>query len=799
MNAALTSTRPYRRPASLENRIRQLEEARPRLLIDRALYFTESMREAGGGCLPLAWARAMVNVMEHIHIEILPGERLVGSFGSGRYGIFYPELGADCLERDDCISNAFFISENDIHTARTSILPYWQDRTLHKNFFNSLPDKLKRLLYLDGNPRHPAFIVQETATLRHALQWALDYEKVIRHGIRGVVELAREKLEQAEDETQKGFYTAVEELGLGIRRFAGRFALLAEEQAFAERQESRRHELLSIAERCRRIPWEPAESFLDALQAQWFTQLVSRIEAEHGGNISNGRMDQYLWPLYWQDMQRGTLTEQLAREYLDELWCHMAQHVRLKPSPTGEKIYEDFAHWEFTTIGGVLKDGSDAANELSHLILRSAMEFPLDYPYLGVRLHPHTSSELLKEICLATQRCGQSPALLNDETIIRRQIRNGASPEEARDYCGSGFSEVRLINKDTYLIGGAWLNLPAVLEMAMMDGYCTANPSYRTGLASGGPDQIQSFSQLLTAFELQLMYVLEQTFQMQNILEGLHPGHVAFPLVSSLHDLCMKHGVDISSGSVPEGRSIGSFLGVVGFATVIDSLAAINTLVFREKKLSLKHLLEILSVNFEDEEYVRQLCLACPKYGERIDWVDELGKWLDRILLTRVHSEVNRFGGRAELFYVPVKAYIAMGRVTGATADGRFSGCHFSFGSTPSPCMGHLGPTVALTSEAATQNSEFHSLGARVMRANLLPHHLSGRQSVDTLMSIMQTWSRQEHWFLQFHVLTPSELAMLKNSPSEYNNLSGNISGLNSQGYAFPSAAFSHRYQDENI
>ena len=787
------NTASYRRPSHLRRRISRISSFRPRLLMDRALYFTESMQSTEGQPLPLRWARALTHVLEHVPVDLSSDELLAGSFGPGRYGIFYPELDNAFVEGKNFAPEDFFLSEGDMDLVRDKVMPYWHGRTYQEHFYAELPEELRNLLYVDDDPAHPAFIVQETATVRHSLQWALDYGKVIRRGFRGIAEDAERLRAQCASDSQRDFYTAVMEICRGIRLFAERFAVLAEEQALAANTEDQQKNRLELAERCRRVPWEPAETFIDALQSQWFTQMVSRMEAEFGGNVSNGRMDQYLWPLYRQDVGSGMLTEQKAREYLDDLWCHIAQFVRLKPSPTGAKLYEDLAHWELTTLGGQLAGGGDATNELSFLILRSASEFPLDYPYLGVRIHKNTPPDFIREVCRATQKKGSSPVLFNDETIIARQQANGATAEEARDYCGSGYSEARLINRDTYFVGAAWLNLPAVLEMALNDGFCSPSPNRRTGLATGSAADIRSFDELMKRFRAQLLHILDLAFQQQAILERLRPLHMASPLLSSLHDLCMKHGVDMSVGVVPEGRSIGGFLGVIGFATVVDSLAALRTLVFEKRLFSLPRMLEMLAANFEGYEDVRQLCLNCPKYGNGIDWVDEIGRKIDRFLLVRARSEVNSYGGRGEIFYVPVKAHIAMGRVSGATADGRFAGTNFSFGVTPSHIVSNMGPTVALSSEVAAQNPDIPSLGARVMFATLLPGQVCGSTGLDTLASVIQTWCRQSHWFLRFQVLSPAELTLLRNSPYEYNSLFLNIPSFNAQGYSFPSAAFTYK------
>lgn len=765
------------------------------LSIDRSLHFTESMQRTEGQPLALRWAKAVANVLEHCPITILEEDIIVGKFSSGRYSFFYPELDAYSFSGDMDDLGKSFSSPETFEAIRLKILPYWQGKTFQEQVFSLLPEIMKRSFFIEANPHRPAFLVQESATVRHSLQWVPDYRKIIKGGFREIANTAQAHLANARDGEQKAFYEAVIILCQGVRLFAKRFAVLAEHLCHETQDSHRRDELLDIAERCHRIPWEPAKTFLDALQAQWFTQLVCRVEGEcGGGNVSQGRMDQYLYEFYERDLADNRLSRQKAREYLDLLWCNIAQHVRLKLSPAGARLYEDFAHWEFITIGGKNPDGSDACNELSSLILHSALEFPLDYPYMGIRLHRNVSPEFLREICALVQKHEKCPVFLNDETIIPRQMENDAPASEAYDYCGSGFSEVRLPNRDTYLVGATWLNLPAILEMSLRDGYCSTNPGVRVGLATGDAKKIHSFSQLMSIFNVQLQHILGLAFQQQHILERLRSRHIASPFLSSLHDLCMKAGRDMSAGAIPGGRSIGGYIGVTGFATAVDSLAAINHLVFKQQRFSLPRLLEILADNFEGHEDVRQLCLNSPKYGNRVPWVDDIGRQIDGALLARAHSEMNEYGGRGEIFYVSIKAYIAMGMVTGATADGRYAGEKFSFGVTPSHAFTRMGPTVALMSELDTQNPEFCSLGARVMQPTLLPRHICAENGIETLLSILQTWISQEHWFLQFQIVPSEELTMLQDSSmGRHCNFSFNQPGFNTQNYNFPIATLFHK------
>ena len=759
----------------------------PRLSIERARYFTDSLRGTEGLPLVLRWARALVHVMANIGVHILPEESIVGRIGGeGRYGIFYPELEGTYFSRGESISieSMAYIAPEDLPAIRDEIVPYWTGRTYREGLAAELSPELKKLLYTDDDIFASSFIIVESATIRHSLQWALDYNKIMTRGFRGIEQDAAQRLarlpavEEPERSDRHAFYLAVIELCQGIRHFAERYAHHAELLAAMENDFRRKNELLEIAARCRRVPYSPPRDFAEAVQAQWFTQLVSRFEQSHGGNIANGRIDQYLYPLYRQGLDEGTLTPARAREYLDALWCCMAQFLRLQITPSGAKIYQDHAHWEFTTIGGRKPDGSDAANELSSLILASASDFPLDYPYLGVRIHKNTPSPFLREISQTIRKGKGIPVLLNDEEIIPLLAARGASESEALDYCGSGVSEVRLINRNTYMTGSTWLNLVAVLEMALSDGRCSTSPTRRVGVSTGDANTFRTFEDLWEAFERQLAHVQSSIFEQQRIADRIRTRHVAAPLLSSLHDLCMEHGIDVNHGKLPGAIASGGFTGVVGFATVVDSLAAIRSIVFEERAMTMDHLLEIIAANFEEHEIVRQRCLRCPKFGNMDGAADEIGKRIDRLLVSMCRNERNHYGGMPEIFYVPVTAHIAMGRVSGATPNGRRAGEMLSYGISPSQGCDMLGPTALLTSLAATKNPDLQPMGARVVRLVLSPQNVAGETGLEALTALIRSWCAERHWFLQVYLYSQADLAVLRNNPEKFRNVLLRAPGL---------------------
>ena len=132
------------------------------------------------------------------------------------------------------------------------------------------------------------------------------------------------------------------------------------------------------------------------MQSQWFVQMFSRIEQKTGTIISNGRMDQYLYPYFKKDMEEGRITDEHVMELMECMWVAMAQFIDLYISPAGGAINEGYAHWEAVTIGSQRRNGYDATNELSYLFLQSKREFPTHYPDLAARVHTRSPERYLR-------------------------------------------------------------------------------------------------------------------------------------------------------------------------------------------------------------------------------------------------------------------------------------------------------------------------------------------------------------------------------------------------------------------
>ncbi|MDL2271841.1 glycyl radical protein [Desulfovibrio sp. OttesenSCG-928-I05] len=755
-------------------------DSQPLLSVERARLFTASFKTTEHLPLVLRWAMAVAHVMRHIDVRIFPDELIVGRGGpEGRYGILYPELegayfslSGTLLEKQEGMPHQF--TSDDLAVIRDELLPFWAGRTFRESLAYSLPDDLRRLVYKDGDIYTPSMVIYESATVRHSLQWVLDYKKVIERGFEGLHAEASELLRTLDINNPRHnwdkapFYRAVIVICEAMRDFALRHAECARTMAASCDDPHRRQELETIADICSHVPWKPARTFHEALQAQWFTQLAARFEQMHGGIVGNGRVDQYLYPLYQKDREAGRLNEAKTMELLDCLWLNMAQFLRLQPTIAGLQIYEGNAHWEHTTLGGVLADGKDAVNELSLLVLRSRREMPLPYPDVCVRMHPDLPQDFLEEVVQTIKSGCGAPKFLNDAEIIPVLRAKGIEEAEARDYCGSGCSEVRLINRDTYLTGTTWVNLAAVLEMALYNGHCSMSTDKPLGLTTGDPRKFTSYEAFEEAFLTQLRYILRQTLKQLYITDTLRPSQMAAPLISALHDLCMAQGRDISEGNLENSLRSGCQVGITGFATVVDSLAAIRYLIYEQGLMDMDRLLQVLSRNFEGFEVERHHCRNAPKYGNCIAAVDAIGRKLEQFMVEECQLHVGYYGGQPQIIYVPVTSHIAMGRVTGALPNGRRAGEALSAGISPSPGAARSGPTAVLHSVAETKYEAGTARAARMLDIPVPPRGVDGPEGTRNLAAFIRVWCAQKHWHLHLHMEDEALLRTASNDPEKF-------------------------------
>lgn len=550
----------------------ELLNAKPQVCVERAVITTRVYRERQDQPLALKRAIMLREVLAGMSIFIEPQTLIAGNqASSNRSAPIFPEYAMswvidelDEFERRD--GDVFYITEENKRKLR-EIAPFWEHNTVLDRGLAAFPPH-SRLYYDLGIIKSEGNITSGDA------HCAVNYSGMLRAGLGDYKRRAEEKLAALDLTDYRNihksyFYRAVVIVVDAVRAFARRYADLAFRTARQEADEARRAELLEMSRILSKVPYGPAESFREAVQALWLTHLVLQIES-NGHSLSYGRMDQYLDPYYEADLAAGRITAAQADELLCNLWLKSYTINKIRSwshtqFSAGSPLYQN------VTIAGQTPDGRDATNPMSRLILRSVAQCHLTQPNLTVRYHRGLSDEFMRE-CVEVVRCGFGmPAFNDDEVIIPSFIAKGVKPEDAYNYSAIGCVETAVPGKWGYRCTGmSFLNFPKALLIAMNDG---VDPASGTRLCEGTGHfrDMESFDEVKACWDKVIREMCRQCTIIDATCDMVLEENTADILCSALTDDCIEHGLNMK-----EGGAVYDFISdlQVGIANLADSLAA---------------------------------------------------------------------------------------------------------------------------------------------------------------------------------------------------------------------------------
>lgn len=758
--------------------------------IQRAKYFTESFRETEGEAISLRFAKALLHIVKNIEINIEEDQLLAGQIGGPeRYGILYPELDGCFLSNlsgvlSDRKEASFILKEEDREYLIREVAPYWKGKTFYEDLANSLPEDILKLTYNPEDTTQSRFLINETATMNSATQWVHDYKAGLEKGFLSIQREAQKELDNLgeasskEERETRDFLESIVIVSEAIILFAARYRKKAAELAEQTEDVVRRSELEELAYICSRVPKYPARTFREALQSQYFMQMFSRLEQKTGGTISNGRMDQYLYPYYKKDVEAGRLTDADVKELLSCMWLGIAKFRDVYVSPAGGAFSNGYAHWEAVTIGGLTPDGYDATNELSYLFLENKRDLPLDYPDLAARIHTNTPERFLYEVAETIKQGTGHPKLLNDEEIIPIYLSKGATFAEANDYSVSGCTETRLVNRETWTSKGPAINLAALIELTLRNGRIKAYGDELLTIETGKLEEFATWEDFYEAFKKQETYYIQKTCQQLGVVHDTREGHFASPFGSALHELCLKEHKDIHAKEIPGGLDL-AFFDMVGFASTVDSLSAIRQNVFEKHYTTLHELVDAMDANFEGYEILRQRLIHSPCYGNNDKIADVIAKDIDLLAAQVAAKEAKKISDKLiiDVRYVPVSANVAMGRIVSALPDGRFEKTALSDGTSAAHGADVNGPTAVLLSNYYTKNASYNNRAARLLNLKFGTASVAGEAGSRRLVDFIKSWRDLKLWHIQFNIISQETLIDAKAHPENYRNLIVRVAG----------------------
>ena len=555
-----------------------------------------------------------------------------------------------------------------------------------------------------------------------------DHPRVLRSGWRGIYQDLDDRLSSlswVQRASRRGAQLEAMMIAATIARdVAARYAEVCRQAAAAEPDPGRRAELETMALNLERVPWEPPETFWQAVQALWLNHMLIMSDENYPGpGVSFGRIDQYLYPYWEASIEAGEDREQL-KEILRCFWIHAntAYDAMIR---VGGNQGITAGYGQLLTLSGLGPDGQDLTNDLTLAILEVIDEMsPILEPKPNVRLHRGSPEPLLDRVVEMVATSQGAPFLLNfDERSMAGMLRQAREAgvehlinrDNVHDYVPVGCLENTMAGNDRSGTVDCNLNLLKALELALTSGRDLlpavdpvtgeAAPIEQDGPDTGDPRSFDRFEQLFDAFAVQLSAMVTRCAELYERTDAVRAELAPTPYLSCLVRGCAEGGRDITEG----GAEL-NFVTVeaVTFATTVDSLLALRRLVYETGRCTMDELIEALRDNWEGHETLQAWTkYRSPKYGRDEAEADQMARQVMELFAAETWKHETRTTGRQfRPGMLSWNYWIADGFVLAASADGRPKGQFLSNAICPSNGADLKGPT-------ANTNSVGVALGGR--------------------------------------------------------------------------------------
>lgn len=734
--------------------------------IEQARIITRIYQENESLSIPKKRALSLKAALEELEIGVEKEELIVGNRTKGvRYGVVFPESGCSWVNKEfetlpTRPQDKFRIKKEDVKEFKEIIYPYWQDRSLEdviKENYGEEINAIAKVVKINQKDHAQGHICPDTKT------W-------LELGPKGLMTKAYEKLKNC-DENQKEFYECTIIVLEGVCHFMMRYHdyILTMLESL---EDDNKKSLQRVADICANLASRPAQSFHEAVQSLWFLFVVLHMES-NASSFSPGRMDQYLYPYYQKDIEKGIISKQEALEILECLWLKFNQIVYFRNQHSA-KYFAGFPIGFNIAIGGIDENGCDIYNELSLLLLKAQYHLGLPQPNLSVRLNKNSSHELIQEAIKVVAKGSGMPQFFNDEAIVNSMIKDlGIEEKDARNYAIVGCVELTTHGNNLGWSDAAMFNLNKALELTMNHGKCllTNEP---IGLDLGSIETYESFEDLENAFQKQIDYFIEKMMKAEIVVEKAHQDCLPTAFLSTVIDSCLEKGVDVTRGGAKYNLS---GIQMIQIANLADSLAAIKVLVYDEKMITRHELLEALQADFKGYEIIQTMLLnKVPKYGNDVKWVDELGaKWAG-YFRERMKDYTNYRGGLYHTGMYTVSAHVPMGENVGASPDGRNALTPLADGGM-SPVYGRdmAGPTAVLKSVSRMKDS--YTTNGGLLNMKFLPEFFKTETGMMKFENFLRAFVDLKIPHIQFNVVRREDLLDAKLHPEQHRSLTIRVAG----------------------
>lgn len=752
--------------------------------VERLRLVTEAYQTHETCSRKLKCAYAFENILLNTSLYIYEEDLIVGEIAApAKASPIYPEFSVNWIideilhsPFEDRPNDQFYIRNEEERQEILELCAWWKGQTIDDMVNARLDEDQTK-----GSEVGERIFQTNLYHYAGAGHLAIDYAKLMRVGYVGLIDEAKERLEKLskrdpEYADKRDFYEAMIIMHEAARTYIKRYAELAETMAGTEQDANRKKELEEMATNCYQIALGAPKTFWQALQLFNIATTLIQIES-NGHSISYGRMDQWLYPYYEADMKNGRITKEFVLELLEVEYVKMNNPTKLKDKGSMALRNGRGFGGESLTIGGVDREGNDATNDLTMLMLEGSAHTRMMNPWVCVRMHENTPYELRVKTTECIRAGYGHPKLFNDAPTIKGMMRKGMTLEEARDYCVVGCVEISLPGKEYGWHDAAYVNTPKMMEM-VVNGGRSLNTGNQLGPDTGSLDTYQSFDEVLASVDEQFEYWTDQMCSSLNVIDTIHRELKPLPYVSAFFEDCLESGKDLTEGGA---KYNGTGPQASGMATCADSLSSIKQLVFEEKRCTGAELLQAVKDNWKGHDVLYSLVNSTKvhHYGNDDDYADDLFKFMFECYCKHVAGRKNVRGGEFSPGVYSVNANVAMGMNTNASVDGRKKGEAISdnMGPVHTDAGSHdvSSPTALVNSLAKVD----HSLATNGTLMNLrFPQEaVAGIEGRDNLISFIDAYMAKNPMHVQFNIMSSETMRAAQKNPENYKDMLVRVAG----------------------
>ena len=700
----------------------------------------------------------------------------VGSIASTPNGIYtYPEWNVEWMKEEKTVEKS---KTPEDRKANQWALDYWDKRSLKPR-----SDEIFIKKYgFDPNPSFKAGLIAEFTS------WPggggnLNYPMMYNEGIASVIKDVTERqaaLDMLLPNAPKFYFYEACLISLrAIVRFANRYAELAREMAAKEKNETRKAELIAIAETCEHVPEHPARNLREAIQTHFFCHICAEIE-QVGCGYSEAYFGQNMEPFYQADKAAGLVDSEQATFMLKNLFIKLNEIGYYYGEKVAIQNSADLG--QSISLGGFTGNEEDATAEMDYLVLDSAIYLRLPQPPLSCIYHDKLSGKFLEKVLDCINTGIGMPQFVNGDVMVTRALnlfggsKKGITLEKARRTCVGACVGTYIPYETGHPVEGQ-PNLGKVLELTMNNGFDPRTKA-QVGPKSGDPETFKNFEELYAAFEKQLQFCEDTLRHYAWISNIMCAEFLPVTWRSILTGGCIETGTEVWNGGANYYTTAQI---VVAGVDAANGLMAVKKLVYDDKKLTMSGLKKALAANFEGEyENVRKMCFEAPKHGNDIP---EMNHLLRRVY-DSIYQAFQNVGGNymGKEFKSAPDAYTKsihnlMGLVTGALPTGKKAGVALTDGSLSAmPGTDTKGPTALVVSAAKGMDTVKYT--AAHMNMKVPPDQLKTRKGRETLLNLVKTLMDLGGGHIQFSVLDTKTLKDAKLHPEKYRDLVVRVAGF---------------------